>query len=123
MSDIQSRAVGVGIALGAGVGSTTATVAGGDVTQGATFGIGGGIVVGAMVALLAERVRDGENPGLSLVVGGLVAGLAVGGLLGAVSAWSVDAGLAGGVQAGGAGGAVLGLLVAGILGLSLEESA
>ena len=122
MAELDNRAVGVGLALGAGVGATASVIVGGDLAQGTGYGIAVGIIVGTILARLAPRVTDGDHPTLALVTGGAILGLAVGGLVGIVAAWSVDAAITTGMSVGGAAGAVLGLLLASVLALSNGEN-
>lgn len=118
MAEFDNRAVGVGLALGAGVGATASVLADGNVAQGTGYGIAVGIIVGTGLARLAPRLTGSEHPTLALVSGGAILGLAVGGLVGIVAAWSVDAVITTGMGVGTAAGAVLGLLVASVLALS-----
>lgn len=115
-----NRAVGTGIALGAGVGATVGSIAGDGFAQAIASGVGTGIVLAALLALVAPAITRGPRPRLALVTLGGVLGVGVGGLVGVIGAWSVDAGLSSGLSVGGAAGAVLGVLVAGVLALSAD---
>lgn len=87
----------------------------------AADGIGVGIVLAAVLVRVGPRLAAGERPRLALVGGGATAGLVVGGLAGAVAAWSGDETLLAGVLAGTIGGLALGGLLALVLVRAREE--
>lgn len=116
--DRDNRAAGAGIALGAGVGGTVATLATVDVAQGIGYGVAAGILVGTLLARAAGRLDESDRPGVAILAAGGGLGLLVGGLVGVVAAWSVDEALAAGIQVGAAGGVVLGAMLGAILALS-----
>lgn len=76
------------------------------------YGAGAGVVIGAVFGVLAERILG--RPGWRLQATALAAidGVVVGGLVGGVAAWSVDAGVTNGLVLGGVAGATVGLLLA-----------
>lgn len=113
-----NRAVGLGVALGAGLGGTVGILAGDALVAGVGYGVATGLVVAAILVLVGPSLSRSRRPRLALVTLGGVLGMGVGGLVGIVGAWSVGASIASGLNAGGAGGVALGVLLAGVLALS-----
>ena len=114
---LRNYGAGAGLALGAGIAATTAVLVGPSVNYAtaAGYGAAGGLVVGAFAGLLVASSFGRDDWALRLTAGTLFAALAVGALLGALAAWTVDASLFDGAAAGGAGGGALGLLLSAIL--------
>ena len=114
----RTRAVGVAIPLGAGVGGVFwmlwAGYVGDDVGRGLAFGAGTGVAIGFVLVAAASWLvgRFGERTGLLATI---PAGALVGGGFGLVWAWSADAGYPFGLLFGGAAGLTLGVLLAGVL--------
>jgi hypothetical protein len=123
MADLDTQAVGIEIALGAGVGATTSLLISGSIAQGAGYGVAVGIILGVILVRAAPRLAERQRPKLALVGTGLVAGIVVGALAGVVGAWSLDAAITGGLGIGAAGGAVLSLLQTGILATQWPRTA
>lgn len=108
---------GLGLAIGAGVGLTTALVAGTDLALTVGYGVAGGLVIGAFVGRFAETTTESEreNPGLRVLALALFAGIAVGGLLGVLVAWSVDESLVVGLEVGSAAGGLHAVVLANLI--------
>lgn len=114
---LRNYGAGAGLALGAGIAATTAVLVGPSVNYATAVGYGasGGLVVGAFAGLLVASSIGRDGWALRLTAGTLFVALAVGSLLGAVAAWTVDASLFDGATAGGAAGGALGLLLSAVL--------
>lgn len=114
---IEQYATGSGLALGAGIGATVATLSGLDAALAliAGFGVAGGMVVGAVAGRYAEIQH--RHDGWFVRVAGftLAMSLIVGGLLGFLVAWSFDGSLATGLTVGGASGVVFGAILSTII--------
>lgn len=108
---------GVGLALGAGVGATTATLSGlgGELVVLTGFGVAGGLVVGAFVGRYADETRARHDWRRRLVAVAVLCSLLVGGVLGALAAWTAGSALPEGYAVGSAAGGLFGLLLSGVL--------
>ncbi|MUV56560.1 hypothetical protein [Halogeometricum sp. CBA1124] len=115
MSPIQQYATGSGIALGAGVGATAATVSGVDSQLGIVVGldVSGGLVVGGFAGRFAESNLQAENWELRLGAFTLLVSLLVGGLLGTLVGWMVDGSLLHGFLVGSGVGGLFSHLMSG----------
>lgn len=116
-SHLESYGTGSGIPLGVGVGAVAATLAGvqSEFAVVTGFGVLGGIVAGGLAGRYTGASLGHENWAYRVVAYTLFVSLLVGGLLGALSAWMVDASMPAGFLAGGAAGGAFGLLLSGVL--------
>lgn len=118
MADTYQRyGAGVGLALGAGIGGTAATLSGlgGDLALLTGFGVAGGLVVGGAVGRYADENRERDDRRQRLVAVAVLFSLLVGGLLGALAAWMSGSALPEGYAVGSAAGGLFGLLLSGVL--------
>lgn len=115
---------GSGLAIGAGVGATAASIAGitSEFAVIVGFGVVGGLVVGGFAGRFTEAKSDGPNWQYRVVAYTVFVSLLAGSLLGSLTAWMVDAAFVEGGLGGGATGCAFGLLMSGIL-ISTERKA
>lgn len=108
---------GSGIAIGAGIGATAASLAGlsSELAVITGFGVAGGLVVGGFAGRFTDANRDRNNWKYRVVAFTLFVSLLVGSLLGMLTAWMVDGALVDGILGGGATGGAFSLLMSGIL--------
>ncbi|WP_255149075.1 hypothetical protein [Halorarius halobius] len=114
---LRRYGAGAGIPLGAGIGATAAVVAGlsGELALVAGFGVVGGLLVGGLAGGYADENRGDDGWELRLLAVAVLFSLLVGGVLGALTAWTVDAAVPVGYAVGSAAGGLFGLLLSGVL--------
>lgn len=113
-----SRAVGVGVVLGAAVGAMVGSLGFDALVVGVGYGVATGVIIAAVLVLVGPSIARSRRPRLALATLGGVLGMGIGGLLGVVGALTVGATISSGLNVGGAGGVALGVLLAGVLALS-----
>jgi cytochrome bd-type quinol oxidase subunit 2 len=114
---LEQYGTGGGLAIGAGIGATAASLAGitSEFAVIVGFGIMGGLVVGGFAGRFTDENSDRDNWQYRVVAYTLFVSLLVGSLLGVLTAWMVDASLINGVFGGGATGGAFSLLMSWIL--------
>lgn len=111
---LSNLGTGIGLVFGSALG-TLVGVFSGDLVTPLSYGLGGGIIVGALAGRLV-RANTGESDFAVRVVGGsATVGLLVGVAVGSVGSWSADAATSTGALVGAGTGLVHGLLVGGLL--------
>ncbi|MFC7028396.1 hypothetical protein ACFQJ5_13865 [Halomicroarcula sp. GCM10025324] len=114
---LEQYGTGGGIAIGAGIGATAASLAGltSEFAVIIGFGIMGGLVVGGFAGRFTDVNRDHDNWQYRVVAYTLFVSLLTGSLLGLLTAWMVDASLVNGTFGGSATGGAFSLLMSWIL--------
>lgn len=114
---LQQYGTGIGIPLGAAIGALTAILTGTSSELGllAGFGVSGGLVVGGFAGWFADSNRSRENWGFRVTAFTLFVSLLVGGLIGALAAWSIDGPLTVGFLVGSGAGGAFSLFLSAIL--------
>lgn len=114
---LEQYGTGGGIAIGAGIGGTAASLAGltAEFAVITGFGVVGGLVAGGFAGRVTDTDRGRDNWWFRVVAYTLFASLLLGALLGMLTAWMVDASLINGLLGGGATGTAFSFLMSGIL--------
>ena len=117
VTTVEQYGTGGGIPIGAGIGGTAAMITGlqSEFAVLAGFGAAGGLVIGGFAGRFADANLDQENWQYRVVGFTLFVSIAVGALLGGLSAWMVDGSLTTGLFAGGATGGVFSIFMIVIL--------
>jgi hypothetical protein len=111
---ISNLGTGLGLVFGTAVGAL-ASILTGEIVPSVSYGLGGGIIVGALAGRLI-RANTGEDQFRVRAVGGsATVGLFVGAAVGAVGAWTVDVSAGTGAAVGAAVGLFHGLVVGALL--------
>jgi hypothetical protein len=113
----EQYGTGAGIAIGAGLGGTAASLAGlsSEFAVITGFGVAGGLVAGGFAGRFTDVSRTHDNWRYRVVAFTLSVSLLVGSLLGMLTAWMVEAPLVDGLLGGGATGGAFSLLMSSIL--------
>lgn len=106
---------GTGLVLGVGLAATTAVLVGTDLALTAGYGAAGGLLAGTIVGRYAGTLDRGERPAARILPVSLFVGFAVGGLVGAIAAWSFDAAVLAGLEVGSGAGGLLSVILANVL--------
>ena len=104
--------IGFGISIGAFAGIIAGIVSEVEISNTLIYGVGGGILTGALVSTFIQRTNVSDNI-VKLTALGLGFGTLVGASLGTVAAWSLELSYLGGFSTG----AGLGLVFGAVLGL------
>jgi hypothetical protein len=107
---ISNLGTGVGLVFGTLVGAP-ASILTGEVLSSLSYGLGGGIIVGALAGRLVRANTGKSEFGVRVVGGSGTVGAVVGAGVGAVGAWSVDIPATTGTLLGSGVGLLHGLLV------------
>ena len=117
VTTVEQYGTGGGIPIGAGIGGTAAIITGlqSEFTVLAGFGAAGGLVIGGFAGRFTEANLNQTNWQYRVVGFTLFVSIAVGALLGGLSAWMVDGSLTTGLAAGGATGGMFSIFMSVIL--------